>query len=83
MALLDLEAKLRELGRALKGMLPPSMGYTLFLFDYGDKGFMTYMSTATREDMIASLEETLARLKLDVVAPHGQPNHSANKPGKA
>ncbi len=81
--LLQMEEKLRELGRALKGMLPRDVGFTLFLFQYGDKGHMTYMSTATRAEMISSLEESLARLKLDVVAPHGHPEHPANKPGKA
>jgi len=57
----EMEELLKRFGRELKAILPPSIGYTLFLFDYGEKGNMFYLSTAQRADMIEGLKEFLAR----------------------
>lgn len=63
--------KLREFGRILKEKLPPSMGYTLLIFDYSidkkdgttDNGATFYLSTAPRDQGIKLLEEFLAKQK--------------------
>ena len=55
----------REIGRVLKAAMPPGWGFTLLLFSYGGDGFLTYLSSAERPDMIAALEEMLTKLKAD------------------
>lgn len=62
------EAIARELGRQLKAELEdtttgPPMGFALWIFDFGDKGFLSYISNARREDMIKLLREHLKRLE--------------------
>lgn len=59
-----LETTLREWGRKMKAVLPEGVGYTLFLYDYGAKGNMFYLSTAQREDMLKSLEEFIEKQKI-------------------
>lgn len=80
--LMQMEEAARDLGRRLKRDMPPGVGYALLLFHFGEGGSMTYVSSAQRADMILALEEMLVRLKTGGVAPHGAPNHPANKPGK-
>lgn len=41
--------------------LPSGHGITLLIFNYGNHGRMNYMSTAKREDMIASMKEFIAK----------------------
>lgn len=58
------ERKLREIGRMLKAIMPTSWGFTLFLFEYGDKedpGSMFYLSSSEREDMLKVLKEFIAK----------------------
>lgn len=62
------EAIARELGRQLKAELEdtttgPPMGFALWIFDFGDGGFLSYVSNARREDMIKMLREHLKRLE--------------------
>jgi hypothetical protein len=60
------ERVLRDFGRALKETVPPGMGFTLFIFDYGtdaDPGNMFYLSSARREDMIKSMKEFIAKME--------------------
>lgn len=55
-----LRAKGRELAERLTRMLPPHLGFTLFVFEYGDPGKgITYLSTAPRDEMIRTIEEWL------------------------
>ena len=39
--------------------LPERMGFALLVFDFGEGGFMNYISNSNREDMIKALEEFL------------------------
>lgn len=59
----QMETMLREWGRKIKATLPNGVGFTLFLYDYGDKGNMFYLSTSEREDMIKALEEFITKQK--------------------
>lgn len=38
----------------------PGIGFCLFMFDFGDKGRMNYVSNAKREDMITAMKEFIA-----------------------
>jgi hypothetical protein len=84
-----LEKQVKVLGRVIGQALAAQdegsdtkTGFALFLFDMGEGGHMTYVSNAKREDMIKAIKETLVHLEHGVTAPHGQPNHPANNPGK-
>lgn len=83
MSLLDLERLARELGAAARRIIPKGTGFAVMVFDFGGRGHMTYVSNAQREDMITALREQITHLETGAVAPPGQPNHSANRPGQA
>lgn len=55
------EERLRVIGEKVKKMMPKGMGMTIFMFDYGENGNMFYISSAKREDMIASIKEFLQK----------------------
>lgn len=65
----DLEDKCREIGRVIgKGIemtygSRDKVGFCLLLFDFGEGGYMTYISNAQRDDMILSLTELIDQLK--------------------
>jgi len=55
------EAALRSLMNEMVGLVPPGLGITLLVFDYGADGTMAYGSTAPRKDMVRALMEFWAR----------------------
>ncbi len=57
----ELEADARKLADQLRAQLPANIGFTLFLFDYGDTGNMTYISTAQRDDMVEVIRNWLKK----------------------
>jgi hypothetical protein len=57
----EIEKKLRFIGSIIKKQLPKELGFTLMLFDYGEKGNMFYISSAQREDMIKAMKEFIAK----------------------
>lgn len=61
--LLELEAKARDIGRLLKRTMPKGVGFTLLLFDFGHDGWMTYLSSADRQDMIKAMREFIFKLE--------------------
>lgn len=82
--LLKIESQLRDMGNIINDRLKPlGLGFTLIIFTYGKDGFSSYLSSANRKDMIELMKETIMKLEAGAVAPHGQPNHPANNPGKA
>lgn len=56
----EIESKLRDIGRLMKGTLPPGYGFALLIFTY-DKGSMFYISSAERDGMIEAMEEFIAK----------------------
>jgi hypothetical protein len=60
---LQLEKQCAELGRVLKEKMPPGVGFTLFMFDFGEKGNMAYISTADREDSIKLTKEWIEHVE--------------------
>jgi hypothetical protein len=60
----ELEAKAKEFGRIFKRGMPPGMGFALMLFDLGPSGWMTYISSANRADMIRAMREFILKLEM-------------------
>jgi hypothetical protein len=71
---------LEQLSRELLGYaihkLGKSIGVTLFVFDFGDRGNCAYISNSNRDDMIGVVKEWLAReeagLATDPPGPRGE-----------
>ena len=58
---LVIEKQCRELADDLKAKVPAGVGFALFLFDFGTKGNVAYVSTADRTDMMNLLTEWMER----------------------
>lgn len=56
-----IEQNLRDVGREIAATLPPDWGFCLFIFTYGEKGSMFFISNAEREGMLKALEEFIER----------------------
>jgi hypothetical protein len=57
---------MRNIAEMVSDALPENYGFTLLVFEIGDKdGTMNYMSNAHRQDMIRALEELIRNLKAD------------------
>ena len=80
--LLTKEETLRDIAGTIREACPPGVSFALFLMNDGPDGFTTYASNVPREQMIKVITETLAHLQTGAVAPHGQPEHPANKRGE-
>jgi hypothetical protein len=49
------EEAMRKIAEALKGIVPDGMVYTLFVFDAGASGHVSYISTGERKGMLAAI----------------------------
>lgn len=58
-----LEAHARSLGVRIGQSLPAGVGFTLLVFTFGEGGWLTYLSSAQRADMIRTLREALHKLE--------------------
>lgn len=65
-----LENKARVIGHAIAEELKGKCGFALFLFDFGEDGWFTYLSNAAREDMIKLLREQLANFEQEAPSGH-------------
>ncbi len=54
--------KMNKIGKQLSQVFP-GYGFTLFIFDFNDKGRLNYISNAERESMIKLLEEFIEKVK--------------------
>lgn len=57
------EAALQDIARTIEGVLPDGVVFTLITYTVGEGGYSAYVSNGHRDDMIASLKETVARLE--------------------
>jgi len=57
----ELEDDCRAIGRTIQGGLPETVGFVLFLFDFGEGGHMTWISNANRDDMMLALREFMSK----------------------
>lgn len=51
----------RGLADAISEALPPDVGFGLFLFSYGEGGFLSWISSCERADVAKSLKKLLER----------------------
>lgn len=68
-----IERLLKDIGRKLHGQMPKGWGFTLFLFSYGEKGSLFYLSSARRKDMLKTLMEFLEKQLSDETAETAGP----------
>lgn len=57
----DIKRQLRTLAGDIDADLPDGWGFTLFLYSYGEKGSIFYISSAERATMIEAIKEWLAK----------------------
>lgn len=65
----ELEQQCREIGEVIAENIPRNCGFMLMVFEYGEGGWMTYMSNAKRADMVRVLQEWIDRVNGE--AEHG------------
>ncbi len=64
----QLEVACKKVGQALEETLPKlvgvdeRLGFAVFLFDFGDRGSIAYVSNAKRNDMITAVKEWLVQV---------------------
>ena len=61
----ELEEIARDVGRVIGEAVPPGVGFTLLVFDFGTQGTISYLSNARREDMIAALKNLIVNLEAE------------------
>ena len=59
---------LRTLATLVDEETPDGMGFAVFLFDFGPKGAMFYLSSADRRDVVSLLKEWIAREEAKEIA---------------
>lgn len=57
--LASLETKAREVGGLVASVMPDGAGFCLFVFSFGEGGWMTYVSNADRTDLVDAVREWL------------------------
>ena len=57
-----LERRTMKIAHGIKRSLPPSEGFLLICFDFGQNGHMAYASNGRREDVLKLLREFLGRI---------------------
>lgn len=61
----EANAHLRDIGRAIKGAMPPGYGFVLMMFEFGESGNLFYCANAKREDVIPALKEFIQKTDSD------------------
>ena len=56
--LVDAEERAKELGRAIKGLMPEGWGFVLVLAEFGAREGCTFLSSIQREGSVKLLRET-------------------------
>ncbi len=57
----ELEVKAREIGGLIGGALPPTVGFALLVFTFGEGGYLAWISNAQRSDMMLALTEFMSK----------------------
>lgn len=57
----EVAGAMKLIGNSIRDALPKSHGFALFVFDFGDAGHTSYISTGQREDVVKLLREFIAR----------------------
>jgi hypothetical protein len=59
----EAEDRARDIGRELSQRCPEGWGFTLFMFSFGEKGHMVYISNSERKLQRKALREYLDKTK--------------------
>lgn len=59
----QLERAARKLADVIKAVIPKWAGFTLLIFEYGDGGSLTYISSAERSAMVETLRECADKIE--------------------
>lgn len=65
---LVLEKQCADVGRQIARLLPAGVGFTLLVFDFGEKGDVAYVSNGRRADVLKLLKEHVAHMELEGVS---------------
>ena len=57
----EVKADMRAIADVLRNALPISHGFALLVFDYGDGGHMSYISSGQRVVVVKAMREFIAR----------------------
>ncbi len=57
----QLEESARAVAKQIGASMRPGVGFALFVFDFGEKGNLAYISNAQRVFMVKAVEEWLLR----------------------
>lgn len=57
----EVREQMNDVARAIDGALPAGKGFVLLVFDFGDGGFMNYISNSERADMVRAMKEFIAK----------------------
>lgn len=57
----EIKKTMTDIGGVIAGVLPENWGFTLLIFEYGDKGDMFYISKSERKQMIEAMKEFIAK----------------------
>lgn len=57
----EVKQSLKRVGRLVSEMLPPGIGFGLFVYEQQEDGWLTYMSNSNREDFVRVLKDFIQR----------------------
>jgi hypothetical protein len=69
-----LEAEAQRIGQLVGKTLPPGVGFALVIFDFGQRGHITYVSNAEQASMMNALKELQVNIALGQVQAPGGPD---------
>ena len=61
----EVASEMKHIGKAIANELPDGYGFALFVFDFSEKGHISYMSNAQRPDMLRALREFIDNAEAD------------------
>ena len=61
----EVAKEMKHIGMAIANELPDGFGFALFVFDFNEKGHISYMSNAQRPDMLRALKEFIGNAEAD------------------
>ncbi len=56
-----IKSLMHDISQEIRKAVPKGWGFTLMLFELGDRPALFYISSASREDMVSAMKEFIAR----------------------
>lgn len=57
----EVRERMNDVAELIDGALPEGFGFVLLVFNFGEAGFMNYISNADRADMVRAMKEFVAK----------------------